>query len=474
MGLRTGDQYVEAVRRAKNIYVNGQRVEDVAQHPATRAMLSTMSSVYELQQQSAHQDVLTCRSEYTGNRISSGYLLPHTKEDLYRRKEMIEFLAFNFGGGVATRLPEYMGLILVGMLNIRKKLCRQNPQYEKNLEAYYIHVSEEDLALTHAFSELRVNRALGRNLPAAEGYRVTEERGEGVVVEGARGVATLAPFCDELFGWNSSAVPEKALYFSHPIAMSGLRIYCREPAAPGRSPMDRPLAGRYDELDAYTFYENAVIPWDRIYMKGDVEIAGLGTAEGLLWGSWHVLIRQTVKTLVFVGLTAAIAEYLGTTTFPNVQEEIAELMVYAEVLRALVVASIEGMRVTELGYAAPSYLTTTCGRTFFNMQLPRMLHLVQELAGSSMIMAPTEADLRNEDIGRWLESSFAGVGASALQKMKLFKLAWDLACSDFGGRQVLFELFNFGTPLTNRGRLFGMFDTAELVRKVKAIAGIEA
>ena len=89
----------------------------------------------------------------------------------------------------------------------------------------------------------------------------------GIVVRGARILATLAPFADEIAVYPAHLLPAGAeayaLAFSIPVDTPGLIFLCRDSAAtPGADVFDRPLSTRFDEQDAFVIFDDVEIPRD--------------------------------------------------------------------------------------------------------------------------------------------------------------------------------------------------------------------
>ncbi|HSE93610.1 MAG TPA: 4-hydroxyphenylacetate 3-hydroxylase C-terminal domain-containing protein [Methylomirabilota bacterium] len=61
--------------------------------------------------------------------------------------------------------------------------------------------------------------------------------------------------------------------------------------------------------------------------------------------------------------------------------------------------------------------------------------------------------------------------STARERVQLFHLAWDLACSSFGSRQVLYERFFQGDWMRNATLLLGSYDVEPLVQQVRQFMG---
>jgi len=96
----------------------------------------------------------------------------------------------------------------------------------------------------------------------------------------------------------------------------------------------------------------------------------------------------------------------------------------------------------------------------------RMAEIVQLLGSSSLMVLPSEADFEAQ-IAPELERYLATETTGAKDRVRLFHLAWDVACSAFGGRQVLYERFFGGDPVRNAMLLYQSYDKTNAMDRVQ-------
>src|SRR5207247_11904 len=65
--------------------------------------------------------------------------------------------------------------------------------------------------------------------------------------------------------------------FGVPVGTPGLRFLCRESFDLGRSHFDHPLGSRFEEMDCVVFFDDVLVPWERVFVLGDVDLIN-GTA----------------------------------------------------------------------------------------------------------------------------------------------------------------------------------------------------
>jgi hypothetical protein len=171
-------------------------------------------------------------------------------------------------------------------------------------------------------------------------------------------------------------------------------------------------------------------------------------------------------------LSALIADTLGTAEFPNVRADIADVIRYLETLRAFVRAAEADMVTTPTGFAMPDPRTLSVGHMYAIEHYPRLLETIRSLCGQSVLMAPGETDLANVDLAAKMESHLVDGRVSGEDRARLFRLAWDLTCSAFAARQVLFETFNARDLTKNRLEFAQRYDTSRCVEATLRLAGM--
>lgn len=471
MTLRTGAQFLESLRDGREVWLGGERV-DVTTHPRLAPCAHAIADIYDLQHDPAHRDLLTIPSPDTGEPVSLAYLLPRSTDDLVRRRLMIEFL-MRRSGGVMGRLPEYMATILMGLYNARDLVAQEDPSYAERVARYFAHSRENDLCLTHAFTDPLLDRS--RPAQAVQPLQVVHRGADGIVIRGAKAVATLAPYANENLGLTRPRPdirPAEVLVFAVPVAAPGIRIVCRE-SFTHESSDDHPLSALYDEMDAWLVFEDVFVPSESVFLLDRVDLnERLFGAVISPWSSYHVLIRQAVKAEVLAGICAAAAEYLGVSRQPETQRILVEAIGYLETLRAFLFAAERQLTFSSFGLAIPSSTHTIIGRMHAMERHPHILQLLRELCGSNLLMAPGHAEIAHPEIGPALRRYLGGTDERAVDRFRLLKLAWEYAGDAFGTRQLLFEMYNAGSLAVNRGRLLSSYDTAPLIQLARELAGI--
>jgi 4-hydroxyphenylacetate 3-monooxygenase len=257
------------------------------------------------------------------------------------------------------------------------------------------------------------------------------------------------------------------LNFVIPCGISGLKFLCRESFDLGRSRFDHPLGSRFEEMDCVVFFDDVLVPWERVFLLGDVPLLnGAAAATGSSMHSAHQGAAKNLAKCEFVlGVALLMTETLGNAHLPHSEERLGELMLHTEVMRACMRAAEADAELDQWGMMRPAPLPVEITRNVFTSAYPRMVEILQLLGSSSFMITPADADLRGP-LAADIEQYLATDGATARDRVKLFRLAWDLAGSAFGSRQVLYERFFAGDPLTRARFLGAIYPKADVVKRV--------
>lgn len=476
MPARTGQEYLQGLReQPREIWLHGERIADVTTHPALRNGAHTIAALYDMQHDTAYRDDMTYTSPTSGDRIGLSFIIPRTQEDLIKRRDMMLHWARR-SCGMMGRSPDFMNVTFAAWAGAADYFGRQRSQFADNIQRYYEYIREHDLTLTHSLINLQRSRAV-TGVPVLSdeaALRVIHETDAGIVVRGSRILATLGPLSDEIAVYSPrlSLMTEGhspyALNFAIPCGTPGLQFLCRESFDLGRSHFDHPLGSRFEEMDCVVFFDDVLVPWERVFLLGDVEM--INSTAPMTHSSRHSAHQGAAKNVakceLVLGVALLMTETLGNAHLPHTEEYLGELIMYTELMKACMRAAEADAELDEWGVMCPAQMPIETTRNLFMTAYPRMVEILQLLGSSSFMIIPSEADFRGPLAPR-IEAYLATDTASARDRVKLFRLAWDIAISTFGNRQVLYERFFASDPLTRARALKAAYPKEDVVAWVR-------
>jgi len=364
MPARSGKEYILRLKEhPREVWLDGEHVSDVTTHPAFRNGVKSIAALYDMQNDPALLEEMTFHSPSTGQPVGLSFLIPETMEDLVRRRLMMERWAWA-SCGMMGRSPDFLNVIFSAWAGAGDYFAQDRPEFKQNVINYHNFIRENDVALTHALVNLQRSRSPGANdvLSDQVALTVVDESDYGIVVRGSKVLATLGPISDEIAVYPVAShglgkdASRQSFSFSIPCDTPGLKFLCRESFDLGRSHFDHPLGSRFDEMDATVFFDDVQVPWERVFLLGDVELCnnyGAVTQSNAHTGH-QILTRCVVKSEFILGLADLIVETLGSGTIPHVQEQVAELITHRDLMRACLRAAEADSTLNRWGVMTPA------------------------------------------------------------------------------------------------------------------------
>src|SRR5262245_13734862 len=161
MGVRTGSEFIAGLRDSREVWLGNERVQDVTTHPAFRGSIESLARLYDMQHDPALHSKLTYQSPTSGKPVGLSFLIPKTREDLFRRRQMIKLWA-DATCGMMGRRADFLNTMLTAWAAKSAYFAQQSPECAERVLRYYEHCREQDLFLTHALIDPQVDRTKNR------------------------------------------------------------------------------------------------------------------------------------------------------------------------------------------------------------------------------------------------------------------------------------------------------------------------
>lgn len=451
--IRSGRDYLDALADPRELWIDGERVDDVTTDPRFAPHAQSVAELYDLQ---TRDDSLSYYDEEVGERVGLSYLQPRSPEDLVRRRHQVKTW-MDWTAGMMGRSPDFMNIHMTGFASGADYFAQGGAEYARNVRDYYLKLKREDLCLTHVLVNPQVDRSKGVEKQELDlAAKVVEERDAGVVVRGARIISTLAPFSDEIAVFPSTVLPVSeeakpyAFAFAIPVATPGLRFVCRPSLAPADVRVaDFPFSGRLDEMDCVVIFDDVLVPWERLFVYRAPELCNLGrlfNETGTMNQIMHQFaIKAQAKSEFLLGLALAMTESIAVREFPQIQNYLNEMINAVESVKACIRASEVDAEPGPDGTVLPATQPLWTARTTFPFVYPRLVEIIQLIGASGLVMVPSVRELESERADE-IELYYQAAGLSSERRIALFRVAWDLAVSSFAGRQTLYERYFSGDP----------------------------
>jgi 4-hydroxybutyryl-CoA dehydratase/vinylacetyl-CoA-Delta-isomerase len=482
MTLMTGEQYIESIRKMNmQIYMFGEKVENSIDNPILRPSLNSVKATYDLAQMPEYEDLMTATSSITGGKINRFTHIHQSTEDLVKKVKMQRLL----GQKTASCFQRCVGMDAFNAVysTAYETDKKYGTKYFDNFQKYLKYVQENDLTVDGAMTDPKGDRSLS---PSSQEdpdlyLRVVERRENGVVVRGAKAHQTGICNSHEILVMPTIAMgpddKDYAISFSIPVDAEGVLIIV------GRQSCDtRKLEGskldvgnsQFGGMEGLLVFDDVFVPNDRIFLNGETEFAGMIVER---FAGYH---RQSYGGCkvgvgdVLIGAAALAAEYNGVQKASHIKDKLIEMTHLNETLYSCGIAcSAEGSKTESGNYIIDLLLANVCKQniTRFPYEIAR---LAEDIAGGLMVTAPSEKDLKDPKIGKYVEKYFRGIeGISVEDRLKVLRLIENITLGTAAVGYRTESMHGAGSPqaqrimISRQGNISGKKELAKAIAKIE-------
>jgi 4-hydroxybutyryl-CoA dehydratase/vinylacetyl-CoA-Delta-isomerase len=477
MGVRTRQEYIESLRRQKpSVYMDGEKVDNLVDHPAFSVGINSAAVTYDVANDPKYSDLSRVQSPIIGEEISRWTHIMQDEQDAMAKTRLM------------AALGEYLcpcsyrcitGDVLAAAFAVSYEIDKNhNTSYHRNVLEMVREAQKNDWIIGGGLISPKGDRSKGVTEQSDPDMylHVVEKRADGIVVKGAKAHSTAAPYTNMLCVEEMELVPEYFVGFFTPLDAEGITFICKAPHVPTEpKELENPLSSRFGgHVESMIVFENVFVPWERVFMCGEVE--GVMTFGPILGAShmWHKCMCRWANMDLSIGATALIADYNGVGAAPHIVDALNEMAMDAEMLRSCAMAgAVEGWK-HESGVYTPRFGPVAAGKIFSARKLGEDRYYMQDAAGGLVATMASEKDYLSPAVGEYLEKFYKGRdGVPTVDRVRAFKLIEDLTASEFAGWYHAMCVSGGGAALSYKGVVGMEYDFERCKAKAKRAAGIE-
>jgi len=400
----------------------------------------------------AWADVVLTPPDSHGQRVPWSTVIPRSPADLAAIGRSFSATLFPSAGNV-THTPAYGYLIALGILYAVQQL-EISPEQIAGAARYREMLTASGRFLTFSAGSATIGYRMRLDPRERAALRIVDETDAGLVLSGKVAMLTSPAYAEDVYIGSFCSVPYADHHASFIVAVNapGVTVICRKIAPRHANPFIAPMSSRYDELDGQLWLDRVLVPWEHVLLMEP-------TPETMAsWLFWHQLYCWLAKAEFTLGLALACADGLGLTEHDVTLEYIVDLIVEVQTVRTCLTAAEADPQRTPQGYCIPGRAHIAVGSIAMQKARQRITEILRTLPGSSLVVAPSDAELAQPELAAGFEEAFGGGGYTALQRAALMSLAWDHSSSALDARESAFELHANGGITAWRARLRRDFD----------------
>ena len=330
--MRTGAEHIKSLKDGRTVYIDGELVADVTEHPAFRNAVLAAAELYDFQAQPENVELMTFQPDGSNRRVNRGWQMPRNYEELVQRRKALQAWAA-LSCGFCGRSPDHLSSSLVGQRMGIEVFRKHGAARAKAVEDFFDYARHNDLYVSYVIINPQAERSKDWGQQAEDLVaRIVDEDSTGITIRGAKMLGTGAVMANELLVANMQPLKpgEEDIAFSCALPMNakGLRVLSRKSyEAHAVSVFDNPLSSRFDENDALMYFDDVKVPWERVFVHRDTDMcrAQFHDTPSHVYQNYQAQIRLSVKLTFLAGLARRITEAIGTTRIPSVTEQLGTL-----------------------------------------------------------------------------------------------------------------------------------------------------
>lgn len=483
MPLMTSKQYVESLARMKrNIWFQGKKIEDPIHHPLLVPSRKCLEETYDMALMPEYEDLMTTTSQFTGHKINRFNHIHHSQEDLKNKVKMQRLMGCRTGSC-------FQRCVIMDMANAFYSTTyeideRYGTAYFQRFKDFIIRCQDEDLVVAGALTDPKGDRGvpIGGDGQDKDLYlHVVERWPDGVVVNGAKCHLTGITNAHEVVVLPTQALrqgqEDYAIAFHVPLDAPGITMIVGRQSCDTRKledGADIDLGNTcYGGIEALTIFDHVFVPNESIFLNGEVDFAGMLVER---FAGYHRNSYGGCKAGVgdvAIGAASLIAQYNGNENASHIKDKLVEMTQLNEQLYcAGIASSAEGWQTKAGNYMVDLLLANVCKLNVTRYPY-EIVRLMEDIAGGIMVTAPSEADLRSDQVGHYVEKYLVGHDVDAETRLRCLRLCENLALGTAAVGYRTESMHGAGSPQAQKIMIARQGNFQQKKQLAKRIAGIK-
>ena len=465
--------YRESLRRYQpRVFVNGQRVESVADEPLLAPGIAALGVAYDLALEERHRPLMVANQHSSGRDVNRMLHIDRSSQDLLYKLEAVRLMCREVGCAQRYLTHDAFNAIYAATSRID---AERGTDHHQRFLAFLHHVQAEDLTCGVAMTDGKGDRSLRPHRQAnPDSYvRIAERRRDGIVLRGVKAIVTAAPYVHEFLVMPCRNMTEEdadyAVCCAVPLDAEGLTIAARPAGRPGESAAK--FSAKYGQSTGVLIFEDVFVPWERVFLAGEWEHSQYLTTTYATHHRHSCIAARAGfgDLLIGAGVLMTEANGLDAGRTPHLREAMVELIKIVEGFFACgVAASVYGAE--DSGVFTPDAVFANVGKLLLATQIYDMHRIAHEVSGGLVVALPGPDEDHNPETGGSLAALLAGrADLPYAQRMEVARLIEDLTASNTGGWYSVISLHGGGSPEAMRREIWRTYPLEEKAALVERL-----
>jgi 4-hydroxybutyryl-CoA dehydratase/vinylacetyl-CoA-Delta-isomerase len=229
---------------------------------------------------------------------------------------------------------------------------------------------------------------------------------------------------------------------------------------------------KFSGQEAMIVFEDVFIPWERVFMDGEVEYAA-PLVERFTCYHRRSYVCKTGVGDVLIGAAAAIADYNGVEKVSHIRDKLVEMTHLNETIYGTgVAASYQATPMASGVYLSDDMLSNVCKHHVTKMPY-EIGRLAQDLAGGLMVTMPSQAELDSPEVGDLIRKYLKGRAEIPTEdRMRILRLIENMTLGRNAVGYLTESMHGAGSPQAQRIQIARAMQVEFKKSLARTLAGI--
>jgi len=482
MALKTAKQYIDSLRSLKlDLYLLGEKVDNWVDHPVIRPSVNSVAMTYKLAQMPETQGLAITSSMLTGEKINRFNSLFQSTDELVLKIKMQREMGRRTGACFQRCVGmDAANAVFSTTFEIDKK-C--GTDYHRRFKDWLKYIQQNDLMVQGAMTDVKGDRGLSPSAQADPDMfvRIVEKTDKGIVIRGAKASQTGAANSHEILVMPTLRMRQGeesyAVCAATPTDAKGIHIiYGRQPCDTRKLENGEIDVGNFGfgGQETLTVFEDVFIPKERVFMAGEIDFSSMLVER---FASYHRQSYGGCKSGigdVLIGAAAAMADYNGVAKASHIKDKLAEMVHLVESIYSCGLAcSYEGEKTSAGNFQCNILLANVCKLNVTRMPY-ELCRLAEDIAGGLLVTMPSEKDLKNPAVGKFVEKYLRGKADVPTEaRMRMLSLIHSMTMGTTAPSYRTESMHGAGSPQAQKIMIERQADLEQKKKLARKLAGID-
>jgi len=472
--LMTADEYRESLRRySPRVFVNGRRVESVADEPLFGPGVAAVGVTYDFAHNEKYAPWMTATQKTSGRQVNRMLHINDGSTDLLNKLEAVRLVCGE--SGCAQRYLSHdalNGLYQSTWLTD----ADHGTDYHQRFLAYLHDVQDKDLTLGVAMTDAKGDRSKrpGQQSNPDVYVHVKERRVDGIVISGTKAIVTGAPYMHEFLVMPCRAHRKEdadcAVACAVPVDAPGVTIVARPAGRPGEEAAK--FSAKYGQSTGVVIFEDVFVPHERVFLDGEYREGGFLTSAYANHHRHSCIGARAGFGDLLIGAGALVTEANGLDPdrHGHIRDAMVELITITESFFSCGVAASVYCQEDPAGNVMPEPVFSNIGKLLLATKIYDMHKLAHYVSGGMIVSLPGPDEDHNPETAASLAEVLGGrEDIPAPQRLEVARFIEDITCSHQGGWYSVISLHGGGSPEAMKREIwrnYPVYEKRELVERL--------